>query len=451
MAADRGTVLDDVGASVPGDAGASVPPPRVVIVGAGFAGLAALEELGRLPVEVVVVDQNAFHTFQPLLYQVATAGLNPGDVAYPARATLRRWSNTRFHLDQLVDVAWDEKKVVLASGARLGYDFLVLAFGASTNYFAVPGAEDHSLAIYTVDQARRVRDSIFLGLEHYAASSSRSRPASVVIVGGGATGVEMAGSLAELRNGLVPQAYPELSTDDLQIILVEQGERLLAAFDRRLGEYALDELIRRGVDLRLGQAVSKVGPLRVVLGDGSVIEPAITIWAAGVHAPTLAANLGLEQGPGGRLEVEGDLRTTRHADCFVVGDLAAARSHGELSPQLAQPAIQQGRHAARQIARLLAGEGTEAFVYRDKGMMATIGRRAAVVQLPHLVRLRGTLAWVAWLVLHLVELLGPRNRFSVMANLTWRYLRWPRGIKVIVGGTTSAEHEPRDGASHDGA
>lgn len=415
-------------------AGADVlPRPRVVIVGAGFAGMSALEELRKLPVDVTLVDRNVFHTFQPLLYQVATAGLNPGDIAYPARATIRGMPGVHFHLGELVAVDWHAREVVLADDQRLSYDYLILAIGASTNYFGIPGAQEHSLPIYTIPQAIEVRDRVFTELEERAAEPYRG-PLRLVVVGGGPTGVEMAGALAELRDSLLGFGYPELRTPDVQVVLVEMQDHLLSGFHARLGNYAAHELRRRQVDLRLGSSVAEIGRDRVVLASGEVLDHAFTVWAAGVRAPAIAAQLSLGQSSGGRIVVEPDLRVKEYPQVFVSGDLAAAAMGERLLPQLAQPAIQEGRHAARQIARLLDGKSTQRFVYHDKGIMATIGRRAAVLQLPIGLRMTGTLAWLGWLGLHIIELMGPRNRLSTMINFAWRYVRWPRGVKVILGG-----------------
>ncbi len=407
--------------------------PHVLLVGAGFAGMSALEELRTLPVEVTLLDRNLFHTFQPFLYQVATAGLNPGDVAYPARATVRQMPRTRFHLGELAGVEWEDRKAVLADGQRLAYDYLILALGASTNFFGIPGAEEHSLAIYTIPQAVHVRDHVFARLEERAACEPCTEPLRIVVVGGGPTGVEMAGTLAELRDALVGFGYPELNRSDVRVVLVEMQGRTLGAFDERLSRYAAAELERRGVELRLGQTVAEVREDEVLLSSGELLSCAVTIWAAGVRAPALAGALGLAQGRSGRIAVEADLRPPGRPETFVVGDLSAAVMGEGLVPQLAQPAIQEGRHAARQIGRLLEQRPTEPFVYHDKGNMATIGRRAAVLQLPIGVRLTGTLAWLGWLGLHIFTLVGRRNRLSTLSNLAWRYVRWPRGVKVIVG------------------
>lgn len=419
--------------------------PRVVVVGAGFGGLAVAGELAGAPVDVVIVDRHHFNTFQPLLYQVATAGLNPGDIAYPVRSYVRRHPATDFRHGTVSGVDFTAKLVCFDDGGTLAYDYLVLAAGAANNHFGVPGAAEHTMATYTMEDVLAVRGRIFDQLERAAACGpSGGGPddggpddggLNVVIVGGGPTGIELAGTLAELYSMELCTAYPDLDPASARVVLVEQGERLLAAFNARLGRYAERVLHRLGVDVLLSRAVSSVEPGKVTLASGEVIECGMVVWAAGVGAGELAARLGLDSTQGGRIAVGSDLRVPGHPCVFAIGDMAAAAGRdGRPLAQLAQPAIQQGRHAARQIRLLVEGSPTEPFSYHDKGTMATIGRRAAVAQLPGGIRLRGTLAWLAWLALHLVTLIGFRNRVSVLLNWGWRYLSWRRGPRVIVGG-----------------
>ncbi len=410
--------------------------PRVVIVGAGFAGLAAAGALSGAPVTTTIVDRHNYNTFQPLLYQVATAGLNPGDIAYPVRTYVRHHDKVRFREGIVTGVDWAAREVRCADGGVLPYDYLVLATGATTNYFGVEGASEHALAIYTLDDALHVRDRIFGQLERASALGAAEGALTVVVVGGGPTGVEMAGTLAELRAVALATSYRDVDPAMSKVVLVEQQDRLLGAFDERLSEYTHDELERRGVDVRLGTAVAKVADDHVVLGDGEHLRCGLVIWAAGVGPGELASTLDLDKTRGGRIAVDGDLRVHGTGAVFVAGDVAGSTSVGsdQLLPQLAQPAIQTGAHAGRQIARLVAGQSTQPFAYKDKGTMATIGRRSAVAELPGGIRLRGTAAWLAWLALHLVTLIGFRNRLSVLVNWAWRYVAWRRGPKVIVGG-----------------
>lgn len=411
---------------------------RVVVLGAGFAGLAACRELaeGGTDLEVVVVDRHTYNTFQPLLYQVATGGLSPGDIAYAVRSYLREQPGVAFRQGLVCDVDLVAREVLFSGGeASLGYDYLVVATGAATSFFGVPGAESHSHAIYTMEDAIGVRDEVFSLLEKAGSFGSPGRELSFVIVGGGPTGVEMAGTLAELLAAELQSTYSG-SDSAARIVLVDQRDRLLGAFKAREARYALGALVSRGVDVRLSKAVASLQPGRVLLAGGEALSADVVIWAAGVSAGPLAAALAVAKTSGGRIEVEPDLRLRDHPEVFVAGDVAGGRDgggEGPLLPQLAQPAIQEGRHAARQVLRLAAGRGTEPFNYRDKGIMATIGRRAAVAELANGASLRGTPAWLAWLGLHIVFLLGVRNRLAVLLNWAWRYLWWRRGTRVIAG------------------
>lgn len=406
--------------------------PRVVVVGGGFAGLATVRELSRDDVDVLLLDRNPYTTFQPLLYQVATGGLNPGDVTFALRAYSGRYRNVRFRRTAVTGLDTAGHQVLCADGTRERYDALVLSPGVTANFFGVPGAEQNARTIYSRREAIGVRDAVLANLELFAQGRPEAKEPVTVVVGGGPTGVEMAGALAELRNAALPIAYPEVDPARARVVLVEMTDSLLAAFVPRLQRYTARELRRRGVELRLGTAVEEVRPDGVRLSDGEELACAATVWATGVKVADDVRGWGLPQGRGGRILVEPDLRVVGHDRVFAVGD-AAAPADGEAPPQLAQPAIQEGRHAAEQIRRLLAGAATEPFSYRDRGIMATIGRTAAVVQLPWGPRFGGFPAWIAWVVLHIVTLIGNRNRLATMTNLSVRYLAWPGSLNVIVG------------------
>jgi len=403
--------------------------PRVIVVGAGFAGLAATGELARAGAEVLLIDRNVYSTFQPLLYQVATGGLNPGDVSYPARAFTRR-RGARFRLGELAGLDPAARLITLADGAELGYDYLVLATGVSAAYYGVTGAAEHSLGLYTRRDAVELRNHIMARLERLDIAGS-GQEVNFTVVGGGATGVELAGALAELRSTALDAAFPEVDLASVHIRLVEQAPALLLPFEPGLRDYAREQLAGRGVDVLTSTAIQEVRSDRVILADGTELPSDVTVWAAGVTGPAELAGWGLPRGPGGRILVGPDLRVRGQDRIFALGDVALIED--QPLPQLAQPALQTGRHAARQIRRLAAGQPTAAFQYHDKGIMATIGRRSAVVQLPRRIRIRGTLAWLAWLGLHLLTLLGNRNRMSALLNLSWRYLTWGHGGGVIVG------------------
>jgi NADH:ubiquinone reductase (H+-translocating) len=411
--------------------------PRVVVVGAGFAGLTAVRTLARSRAGVTLIDRNPASTFQPLLYEVATAGLAESDISAPLRPFAWR-HRARFRRGELAGLDQQAAEVELADGSRVGYDYLILAFGTSAAYFGVPGAAEHSYGLYTRQDARRLRCTLIAALEEMSAGPGLSL--SVVIVGGGPTGLELAGTLADLRNIALKAAYPDVRPARIKVTLVEQGPVLLAPFAPKLRDYALRALCSRGVDVRLCTAIKEVRAGSVLLDGGSELASDVTVWAAGVAAPLVARTLGLPAGHGGRLQVGADLRVSGSDRIFAAGDLAIEPEHP--APQLAQPAIQQGRHAARQIERLLAGKPTEPFRYHDKGIVATIGRRSAVIELPRLVQLGGTLAWLSWLALHVVTLLGNRSRVITLVNLAWRYLTWSRGGGIIAVGEPPMPWEP---------
>jgi NADH dehydrogenase len=401
----------------------------VVVVGAGFGGLATLRTLSRAGLRVTLVDHNIYSTFQPLLYQVATGGLNPGDVAYPVRSFTRKYG-ARFRRGNLAGIDAGKRIVTLVDGGQLSYDYLIIATGVSAAYFGIEGAAKYTLGLYTRRDAIILRDHLFAGLERLSIAAE-PRDVYITIAGGGATGVEVAGTLAELRNVALAVAFPEVDPARAHIRLVELGPYLIPPFAAPLRDYAYRQLADRGVDVRLGTAIREVTPDSVIVTDGQALPSDITVWAAGVAAPAAAARWGLPQGKGGRIVVGPDLRVKGQDRIFAIGDIALAEH--EPVPQLAQPALQEGRHAAGQVTRLIAGQDTAVFRYHDKGIMATIGRRSAVVQLPRAIRIRGTLAWLAWLALHLVTLLGNRNRISALLNLSWRYLTWAHGGGLIVG------------------
>lgn len=403
--------------------------PRVIVVGAGFAGLAAVAELARAGAQVMLIDRNTYSTFQPLLYQVATGGLNPGDVAYAARAFTRA-HGARFRLGEVTRVEPSARRITLADGGQFEYDYLILATGVTAAYFGIPGAAEHSLGLYTRRDSVVLRDHIMARLERLDIAGA-GKDVNFVIVGGGATGVELAGALAELRSTALDAAFPEVNLASVHITLVEQGPFLLAPFHPALRQYAREQLLARGVDVRLSTTIREVTDDRVVLADGHDLPSDVTVWAAGVAAAPAIAGWGLPQGRNGRILVGPDLRVTGQQRIFALGDISL--NEDSPLPQLAQPALQAGKHAAEQVRRLMAGLPAAAFSYHDKGIMATVGRRSAVVELPHRVRVRGTLAWLAWLGLHLVTLLGNRNRISALLNLSWRYLTWGHGGGVIVG------------------
>jgi len=409
--------------------------PRVLIVGGGFGGLSALHVLSRSNAHVTLIDRNVYSTFQPLLYQVATAGLTAADVAYPLWSVTRK-TRAHFRKGELASLNLPARTARLADGTEYGYDYLILATGVSANFYGVVGAAENSLSLYTRRDAIVLRNKLLVEFERRAAGEADPE-LDITMVGGGATGVETAGTLAELRNIALPAAFPEIDRDKVRVRLIEMAPSLLGPYKKKEQEYARQQLENRGVDVFLSTRIKEIGPDKVVLADGTSHRSDLTVWTAGIQAPDAGWNAALPRAHAGRIDVEPDLRVVGQERIFAVGDVGTGGK--EPLPQLAQPAIQQGRHAGEQIRRLMAGEQTVPFSYHDKGIMATIGRRSAVVEIPSGIRLRGTIAWFAWLGLHLVYLLGNRNRLVTLVNLGWRYLSWSRGGGMIVGDDQSAD------------
>jgi NADH:ubiquinone reductase (H+-translocating) len=404
--------------------------PHVVIVGAGFAGLSTVNKLRKAGLRVTVLDKNLYSTFQPLLYQVATGGLNPGDVSYPVGGFTGR-RHARYLRGELAGIDAVARRAKLTDGRELDYDYLILATGVSANYFGTPGAAEHTVGLYTRVDAIVLRDHIMNGFERLSAVPDAKREFAVTVVGGGATGVELAGTLGEFRGNVLRSTFPDVDPARLRVHLVEMAPELLMPFHPRLREYTRRQLVARGVDIRVNTKILEVRPDCVLVGDGEPLPSDLTVWAAGVAGPNWVEALGLPVGKGGRLLVGPDLRVEGSDRIFAIGDIALYER--DPCPQLSAPAIQQGRHVAQQVVHLVRGEPTQPFSYHDKGTMATIGRRSAVVQLAKGVRFTGTLAWMAWLGLHLFYLLGGRNRVETLINLSWRYLAWGHGGGVIVG------------------
>jgi NADH:ubiquinone reductase (H+-translocating) len=433
---------------------------HVIIVGAGFAGLSAVAGLRKAGLRVTVIDKNLYSTFQPLLYQVATGGLNPGDIAYPVGGFATR-RGSRYVRGQLAHVDPAAREITLVDGRSLSYDYLIIAAGVSANYFGVPGAAEHTFGLYTRADALVLRDHIMNGFERLSADDSGRSTFAITVVGGGATGVELAGTLGELRSDVLRVTFPDVKPERVHVRLVEMAPGLLMPFKPKLRDYTKRQLERRGVEILLGTEILSVEADCVVVKGGSGgsgsggsgsggnerLPTDLSVWAAGVAASDAVRSWGLPQGHGGRIVVGPDLRVAEPSGrIFAAGDIAV--NPDDPSPQLAQPALQEGRHAARQITALVGGGQTATFRYHDKGTMATIGRRSAVVQLARPVALvTGTIAWLMWLVLHLFYLLGARNRVSTMINLSWRYVAWGHGGGVIVGDEPSVPL-PSEAAAH---
>lgn len=427
----------------------------MVVVGAGFGGLAVAKGLAGSPVDVVVVDANNFHTFQPLLYQVATAGLDADDIAHPVRGIVARHRNADVRLGRVTRIDLDAQRVDLAEGPSLEYDHLVVAAGAVTNTYGIPGVAEHGFGLKSVGDALALRAHVLRQFERAAVTPDLIDDGALtfVIGGGGPTGVELAGGLTELVERVLVKDFPSLDVRRARVVLVEPTDRVLGAFPRSLSDSARRVLSRRGVEVVLGVGVARAGEKSVELTDGRVIPTATLVWTAGVTASPLAAALAEQLGDGaltrgGRVVVDADLTLPGHPEVAVIGDLAAATdAGGDLLPQLAPVAMQAGALVARNIVAGLEGRLNEQFRYVDRGSMATIGRHAAVAQLPGGIRLRGTVGWLSWLFLHLVMLVGFRNRVNVLVNWAWSYLTYDRASRLILDeggsgpGTDSGESQ----------
>ncbi|NTU79589.1 MAG: NAD(P)/FAD-dependent oxidoreductase [Chloroflexales bacterium] len=411
--------------------------PRVVIIGAGFGGLNAARELGDKDVDVLVIDRNNYHGFWPLLYQVATAGLELESVAYPVRAIVRKHSNISFMMAEVVriDLA---AKLVYTNTVALPYDYLIIAAGSANNYFGNDSLAEHTFGLKDVEDAELLRNTVLSNFE-YAVSEQdpqiRQRLMTLVIVGGGPTGVELAGAFVELVNHVLVHDYPMLDISEARVVLVEASDKLLAAFPPNLRANALHRLQSMGVEVRMKTAVAAVEHDVVTFADGSTLESSVVVWAAGVKGAPLAENLGVKLARGGRIPVMSTLNLAEHPEVFVIGDIAYLESQpqGQASyPMVAPVAIQMGERAARNILARLRRRDLKPFRYFDKGNMATIGRRSAVLDAFH-IRLTGYPAWIGWLIVHLMFLVGFRNRVVVLLNWAYSYFTYDRSLRLITG------------------
>ena len=421
---------------------------RVVIVGAGFGGLTAAEHLAHVPVDVTLVDQHDYHTFQPLLYEVATSLLNAEDVGRPVRDVAHHQENVTFRQATVTGVDWKACELHLAEGFALPFDYLVLATGATANYFGISGAAAHALPLYTLPDAVRLRNRIFDRFEAADRDPALVNDGALtfVIVGGGPTGVETAAALVDLFQHELRRDYPDLTVNCARVILVQRGASLLPSFKEHLRTYACTILEERGVEVRLGVAVTEVSATSVRLQSGEGLRAHTVIWAGGLHAGPLANELGLPQGQRGRIVVGADLSVAGRPTVFVIGDLALMTDDRQTIPQLARPAIESGAHAARQITRRLMGEAGQPFHYVDLGTMATLGRGTAVCEFPSGLTLQGPVGWLAWLMVHLVELGGMRNRVDVLADWGWNLLTHERAARIIIDpAEIAASGQPHQG------
>ena len=407
---------------------------HVVIVGGGFGGLYAARALKHVDVQVTVLDRRNHHVFQPLLYQVASAALSPGDIASPIRWILRHQANVEVLLADVRRVDLERHTLILADG-EVSYDYLILASGATHAYFGHDEWQVIAPGLKTLEDALEIRRRVLLAYERAERESDPGKRAALltfVVIGGGPTGVELAGALAEISRQSLARDFRHFDPSSARIVLVEAGSSILSGFPEMLRAAAHKDLARLGVDVRTGKPVTNVVNGRVDL-DGESIEAATVLWAAGVAASPLGVTLGVATDRAGRVLVQPDLTIPGHSNVFVIGDLASFTGpNGKPLPGVAQVAIQMGRQAAANVARAIAGQPYRRFVYKDLGNMATIGRASAIADFGWL-RLHGWIAWLAWLFVHILNLIGFRNRILVFVQWAWAYFSYQRAIRLITG------------------
>lgn len=401
--------------------------PKVVILGAGFGGLTAARALDRIA-DVTLVDRHNFQTFLPLLYQVSTAGLAADHVAYPIRGALRK-TKVKFRMGSPISVDHKNKGVKLDSSEVLDFDYLIVALGSATNDFGIKGVAENALGMKTVNEALAIRSEIMRRFEDLCRFEDNTK-FSIAVVGGGPTGVEMAGAIAELKRGPLSSDMAD-AAKNIDVYLVEAGARVLPALSPKLSERTKSDLEKLGVKVMTGAVVKEVKPRQIQFTDGTSIPSEVTVWAAGVRGEPAIAKLNIPQ-ENGRVAVDPTMQVTNYPYVFAIGDAAGAKgSDGRFLPMVAPVAMQQARFVAKQIARLTSQKPLEKFKYIDKGSMATIGRHKAVVEVKG-IRIGGVIAWYMWLWLHLFYLLGGRNKIGTMADWTWNYLTFDRGNRHIM-------------------
>lgn len=408
---------------------------RVVIIGMGFGGVRAARALAGKGVDVLVIDRRNYHLFQPLLYQVATSSLEEESIAYPVRALIRGWKDVRFRLAEVTGVDF-EKRLVRLSGGEVEYDYLIIAAGGATHFFGLHSVEQRAFQLKGLGHAVRLRNhilNVFEQADRENDPEKRRALMTFVIVGGGPTGVEFAGALEELIRHELSRDYPELDMKESRILLLEAKDALLPPVPRELQLYSRKRLEGMGVEVFLNTQVSGAEDGSVLLADGTVIPSHTIVWSAGVQASPLAGELGVSRAANGRIPVQSDLSLAGHDEVFILGDMAFLLQDGAPLPMVASVAMQQGEYAARAILGRIKGKATVPFRYRDKGAMAIIGRNSAVAKVFG-VKMTGFFAWVAWLALHLMFLVGFRNRLLVLLNWAYYYYFRAQQVRLITDG-----------------
>ena len=413
--------------------------PRVVVLGAGFGGIHAAMELAKLPVDVTVVDRKNHHTFQPLLYQVALAVLSPGDIAQPIRSILRDDTNTEVIMDEVVGFDTTAHRVTLKSGAELMYDYLIVATGSTHSYFGKDEWAKLAPGLKTLEDATEIRRRVLLVFElaeRQKLETGAHPPLNFVIVGGGPTGVELAGSTSDIAKLYMKRDFRHIDPGSAQVLILEGSPHILGMYPPDLQKRAVEQLNALGVTTRTKAQVSDIQPGYVMVGNER-IESVCTLWAAGVQASPLGKMLGFETDRRGNVLVDDHLHPAGHPEIFVIGDLAHFEQNGKQVPGVAQPAMQMGNYAAKRIGLLVAGKADtqKPFRYFDKGDMATIGRKAAVARIvwPFHAHWSGFMAWLTWLVVHIFFLIGFRNRWGVFRQWAYTYIKFQDGVRLIVG------------------
>ena len=405
---------------------------RVVVIGAGFGGLRAARALRGADVDVILIDRCNYHLFQPLLYQVATAGLGPDQISYPVRTILRRQRNVEFRMAQVTGVDLDRRAVLTAAGP-VPYDSLIFAAGAETHFFGMEGVRRHAFGLKGIADAVGIRNHVLRCFEEAVLERDpalRRALLTFVIAGGGPTGVEMAGALSELIRLVLRKDYPRLDLADVRVLLLEAAPRILSGMPEDLGAAAVASLAAKRVEVACGTLVSGYDGASVTLKGREAIATRTLIWAAGVRAVELARALGVPPAAQGRIPVESTLQLRSHPEVFVIGDAAYLEADGRALPMMAPVAIQMGQVASGNVVRALRGESPLPFRYKDPGSLATIGRNSAVAFIGGY-KFRGLPAWIAWLFVHLIQLIGFRNRLIVLINWAWDYFLYERAVRLI--------------------
>lgn len=436
--------------------------PRVLIIGGGFAGIHAAKGLARLPVDITLIDRRNHHTFQPLLYQVALAVLSPADIAQPIRSIVKSYSNVEVLMDEAVSFDLEHQRVQMKSRAQMDYDYLIVATGATHSYFGHDQWAEFAPGLKTLEDAVEIRRRVLLAFElaeRQMLETGTHPPLNFVIIGGGPTGVELAGAISDIAKLYMRHDFRHIDPRLARVIILEGSPRILAAYPEDLSEKAVEQLATLGVEVHTGKQVTEVQPGYVMVG-GEKLESVVTLWAAGVQASPLGKLLGAETDRKGCVIVDEYLNPAGHPEIFVLGDLAHVMQDGKQVPGVAQPAMQMGDHVAKMIGEDLDGKRRTKFHYFDKGDMATIGRMAAVAKIewPFKAHWQGFPAWLTWLLVHIYFLIGFRNRIAVFTAWAWTYFTFTRGARLITGsqylpgwaeqqGVEASLHSPSDPTS----